>query len=174
MKTVYFATAIALATMLCASTAVGQGVKERYNNPFIDDGVMRETPFQWTTYDVLESRVEYDEYGKPWLHHFVSKDENRVVEELKQAYRKQTPIGPNIYVRGFVYLVQAKHWGFTLAHEGTNVQYQLHVLPHPEGRGADLALLARQRRVQNAAWKRSWFGYSPVGLEPYSAKVKAY
>lgn len=173
MKTVWLAALLALTGLLFTSTATAQSLKDRYDNPFIDDGVMRDTPFQWTTYSVLEKRVEYDEYGKPWLHHFVSKDENRVVEELKQAYRKQTPIGPNIYVRGFVYLVQAKHWGFTLAHEGTNVQYQLHVLPTAEG-GADLALLALKRRVQNGAWKRSWFGFSPVGLKPYSAKIKAY
>lgn len=174
MKTLLCASVLALCSVLFASTAVGQGLKERYDNPFIDDGAMRQAPFQWTTYDIVESRLEYDEYGKPWLHHFVTKDEARVVQELKDAYKHQRPIGPDIYVRGYIYLVQAKHWGFTLAHEGTNVQYQLHVLPGADGRGANLSLLALQRRVQNGAWKRTWFGFSPAGLDPYSANVRAY
>ena len=174
MKKVSICAFVVIGTMLWVSTGWSQSIKERYGNPFIDDGAMTTSPFVWSGYDVLETRTNYDENGTPWLEHYVSKSEAKVVRELKQAYRKQKPVGPNVYVRGFIFLTQLKVWSFSLALEGTNVQYNIQVRPQLEGRGSILAMHARQRHIVNAYWKRAWYGFSPVGLDPYSASVRAY
>ena len=122
----------------------------------------------------METRAEYDDYGTPWLHHFVNKSEASVVAELKKAYRTQKPVGPDVYVRGFIFQVLQKTWSFTLAREGTNIHYVVHVIPKPERNGSSLALMGKERRVVSAAWKRAWYGFSPVGMKAYSGPIRAY
>ena len=171
-----FPTLLLLTTLGAAAFAPMEAnaqIAERYDNPYIDDGTLKQSPFEWK-YEVVETRMIVDDYGKPWLHQYINEDPDKVVNELKRAYRTRKPIAPSVYVKGFVFLTMQQVWSFTIGKLGSNVQWNVWVIPNKEGRGCALALLARQRRTQSAVYKRAWFGFSPVGLEPYSTFIRAY
>ncbi len=162
---------IAGATSVASTATAANGGK--YNNPFIFDGTMEESPLN-LEFEISEIRTRFNDYDQNYIDHYVPRDYEALVADLQNRYKTSKPLSPTVNIIGYIFLTQQNHWAFTLREQGTNVEYVMEVMPNPSGKGAIIALLGRKFGVKNAAYKRSWLGSSPASGKKHSVKVGAY
>lgn len=164
---------VVAAIFAVGATAAAQDGGKKYNNPFITDGTVDESPLKMD-YDVTEVRGTFNEYNQRIIEHYVTGDYDTLVNSLKQRYKTGKPLSDGIKIIGFVFLTQKQHWSFTLEESSAKVQYVMEVAPGATPNTTVFILHAMRYGMKNAAFKRSWFGSSPVKLEEYKIPCKAY
>lgn len=166
-----------IAATSCCALAIGATEASAQiltsDNPYISDGSYTESPFKFS-HPVTEVRPDVNQFNQPMLIHVSSTASKTIVEDFKKTYKKAGEVSPGFKVAGYAFLTQQGNWSFTLYHQKTQQTMILEVKDNPEGAGSLLVLHARPMPFQSATWRRDWLGYSPVGLDPYSLKVRDF
>lgn len=167
------AAGLALVVAACWGGAAGAQEIKQYDNPYIFDGILRESPFKFS-FQVDEVRVEFDRNQNPKMSHFTRKSSAEIEAEWKAAYQAKREIAPGYLVIGHVFLTQQGHMSFTLRDQSNNTMLLVEVIPDPERGGTNVRSDARVRSNINVAYRRVWYDFSPKGMEPYSVHCNGH